>query len=143
MTHSHWIRIALGFLAVIALQIGVWAVAAPRSFYDNFPGLGRTWVNIDGPYNEHLIRDVGALNLALLVLLIAAAVTLSRQIIIVAALASLTWGVPHLVYHVFNTDGLDNVDILASLGGLFVSCAIPLAILFSVRNPTLDNSETM
>ena len=37
--------------------------AAP--FYDDFPGLGRSWVAADGPYNEHLVRDVGALNLAL------------------------------------------------------------------------------
>ena len=37
----------------------------PRSFYDDFPGAGRTWVAVDGPYNEHLVRDVGGLNLAL------------------------------------------------------------------------------
>ncbi len=55
-------------LAVIAIGyagVGAWAALAPRSFYDDFPGGGRHWVAVDGPFNEHLVRDVGTLNLAL------------------------------------------------------------------------------
>jgi hypothetical protein len=40
----------------------------------DFPGAGRSWVAPDGPFNEHLARDVGVLNLALAVVTIAAAV---------------------------------------------------------------------
>ncbi len=49
MTYRLWTRIALGYLALVSLQIGLWAQFAPRSFYDDFPGLGRAWVAIDGP----------------------------------------------------------------------------------------------
>jgi hypothetical protein len=35
-------RILLGFLAVGALLVGAWAQFAPRSFYDSFPGGGRS-----------------------------------------------------------------------------------------------------
>lgn len=133
MTHALWFRIAFGYLALFSLQIGAWALAAPRSFYDDFPGLGRTWISVDGPYNEHLIRDVGALNLALFVLFVAAAVTLSRPVAISAAAASLAWGVPHLIYHIFNNEGLSAGDNVLSLGGLVLFVAFPLLILLTAR----------
>ena len=74
------IRAALVALAVVAVSAGVWASVSPRAFYDNYPGLGHAWVAADGPYNEHLIRDFGALNLALAVMTIVAAVTLGRAV---------------------------------------------------------------
>lgn len=55
-------------LAVAAALVGVWAAAFPLSFYTDFPVAGWHWVSLLGPYNEHLTRDVGATNLALLVL---------------------------------------------------------------------------
>ena len=97
MSPSTAIRIALGYLALVSTQIGVWALFAPQSFYDDFPGLGRSWVSVDGPYNEHLIRDVGALNLSLVVLLVAAAVLLRHDLVLVAAGAAFVWAVPHLI----------------------------------------------
>jgi len=87
------------------------------------------WVSVDGPYNEHLVRDVGALNLALAVLLVAAAVTLIRPLIVTAAVAAMAWGIPHLIYHLFNTDGLSNSDLVASLGGLALFAALPIALI--------------
>ncbi len=59
-------RVSLWLLALSALTLGLYAEFTPRAFYDNFP-FGRGWVAMDGPYNEHLIRDFGALNLALFV----------------------------------------------------------------------------
>jgi len=129
MTYRLWVRIALGYLGIVSAQIGLWALFAPRSFYDNFPGLGRAWVSVDGPYNEHLIRDVGALNLALVVMLGAAAISLSRPLITTAAVASLVWGVPHLIYHLAATDGLDTSDVAASLTGLVLFAALPVALI--------------
>lgn len=129
MTPTVWARIALGYLALVAIQIGVWAQFAPRSFYDDFPGLGRTWVSVDGPYNEHLVRDVGGLYLALSVLLVAAMITLSRTVIIAASVAVLVSGVPHFVYHVMNRDGLSSGDLAMSLGGLALFAALPVALL--------------
>jgi hypothetical protein len=55
-------RIVLGVLLLIALVTGLWALLAPRSFYDSFPGgSGMHWVSADGPYNRHLVGDVGSM----------------------------------------------------------------------------------
>jgi hypothetical protein len=129
MTYQRWARIALGYLALVSLEIGVWAQFAPRSFYDHFPGLGRAWVRVDGPYNEHLVRDVGGLNLGIAAVLIAALITLSRPMIITASVASLLYGVPHLAYHIANTDGLANSDIAVSLGGLALFAVLPIVLI--------------
>lgn len=64
-----WLRGGLLLLAASALTVGLWTLLVPRSFYDDCPLPGRNWVSALGPYNEHLVRDVGALNLALGVLL--------------------------------------------------------------------------
>ena len=52
-------RFALSYLLLTGLVVSVWALFLSHRFYTLFPGLGRSWVSIDGPYNEHLIRDVG------------------------------------------------------------------------------------
>jgi hypothetical protein len=129
MTYRRWARIALGYLSLVSLEIGLWAQFAPRSFYDHFPGLGRAWVSVDGPYNEHLVRDVGGLNLGLAAVLIIALVTLSRPTILAASIASLLYGIPHLVYHIANHDGLDTGDVAASLGGLALFAVLPIALI--------------
>ena len=129
MTFTGWIRLALGYLILSAGQNGAWALFAPRSFYDTFPGFGRTWVSIDGPYNEHLVRDFGALNLALAAVFLIAAITLSRPVIVAASVAALVWGVPHLIYHLFNTDALSTSDIVASIGGLALFAGLPIALI--------------
>lgn len=49
---------------------GIWAAFLPESFYGDIPAIRPAWVAVDGPYNEHLIRDVGAMFLALAVVLI-------------------------------------------------------------------------
>jgi hypothetical protein len=129
MTYRRWARIALGYLALLSLEVGVWAQFAPRSFYDHFPGLGRAWIRVDGPYNEHLVRDVGGLNLGMAAVLIAAMITLSRPMIITASVASLLYGVPHLVYHIAHTDGLANSDLAVSIGGLALFAALPIVLI--------------
>ena len=134
-------RIALGYLALVSLQIGVWALLAPRSFYDDFPGLGRSWVAADGPYNEHLVRDVGALNLAFAVLVIAAAVRLTRSLVTIASIGALVWGVPHLLYHLANTDVLGTGDAAASIGGLVAFVALPIALLVWARPALAEHTS--
>ncbi len=77
-------RLMLWLLAVSALALGVQAEFTPRAFYDDFP-FGRGWVAMDGRYNEHLIRDFGALNLAIFVLTVGALFVGTRAISRVAA----------------------------------------------------------
>ena len=56
-------RLVLGILAAVQATDGLYALLAPRSFYDDFP-VGRGWVEALPAYSEHLVRDVGALFLA-------------------------------------------------------------------------------
>jgi hypothetical protein len=122
-------RIALGVLAFTAVVVGGWATLAPQSFYDDFPGLGRTWVALDGPYNEHLVRDVGQLYLAMALVTVTAIVWLSPRLVRVVAVAWLIQGVPHLVYHLRHRDVYETSDQVANLGGLaiaVVAAIVPL-----------------
>lgn len=108
------VRILLAVLALSNLQVGMWATFAPRSFYDDFPGGDRAWVAADGPFNEHLVRDFGATNLAIGVLTIAAFIWLTRTLVVTAGLAWVVYGVPHLVYHLRHLDVYDTGDKIAN-----------------------------
>ena len=134
--HDRLLRILLAVLS-LNVFIGLWAVFLPRSFYDDFPGGGRSWVSPDGPYNEHLMRDFGALNLALSVMTIAAAIMLVRSLAVTAALAWLAYGIPHLVYHLRHLDVYDSSDQIANVVALVVPLLLAAAVLvLEVRSAT-------
>ncbi|HET6751944.1 MAG TPA: hypothetical protein VFL71_22075 [Actinomycetes bacterium] len=122
-------RTILWLLTVPLVVTGAWALGAPESFYQEFPGGGRTWVSALPPYNEHLIRDVGSLSLALAVLTAAAALTLERRLVIVTALALLVWSTPHLAFHLGHLEGLATVDQVGQLVTLGLGVALPLVLL--------------
>ena len=123
------LRVALGILALVSVELGVWATFAPRSFFDDYPGLGRHWVRAYGPYNEHLVRDFGALNLVLAVVTIAALITLGRPLVIAVAIAWLAWGVPHLVYHLRHLDVFSTGDKVANVVGLVAVPVLAVVVL--------------
>ncbi|MGH9244417.1 MAG: hypothetical protein ACRD29_08900 [Acidimicrobiales bacterium] len=128
------IRVALGLLAAIALEIGVWASLAPRSFFDGFPGFGRAWVAADGPFNEHLVRDVGQLYLALGIITAAALVRPSVWIIRAVAAAWLVEGVLHFVYHADHADLYGTADRVLNIVGLGLAVVLAaLALVLSGR----------
>ena len=131
-----WTRIRLVYLAVGYALVGFWAAFAPRSFYTDFPGAGRHWISPDGPYNQHLIRDVGELNLALLVVVAAAAVTLSLPLVRAALVATLVNGVLHVVYHVGHVDMFSSGDQVAIIGSLVLAPVVALVLLVAVRGGT-------
>lgn len=122
-------RVVLGLLAFSSIQIGLWAVVAPRSFYEDFPGGGRQWVAPDGPFNEHFIRDFGGLNLALGLVLVVAAVQLSPTFVRTAAGAALLFAVPHLTYHLFHLDVYETVDQIGNVVTLSLAVLGPLVLL--------------
>ncbi len=131
MDREIWVRAVFAYLALQSVVVGAWALLAPRSFYDDFPGAGRSWVSVDGPYNEHLVRDVGALNLAILVVFVLAALRPTPDRIRLGAIVAIVWGLPHLLYHSFNTDGLGTGDVVANLGGLTVFVLLPASVLLT------------
>jgi hypothetical protein len=129
-SRRRWLRGGLIFLAFTPGVLAAWILTAPRSFYDDFPGGGREWVSALPPYNEHLLRDFGAANLGLLVLLVAAAVLLERRLVQVALLAYAASALPHFIYHATTTETLSTTDNVLSLGGQAVTILLPLGLLF-------------
>jgi nucleoside-diphosphate-sugar epimerase len=137
---SGWVRLVLWLMALGNIGVGLQALFTPRSFYDDFP-LGRGWVGMDGPYNQHLVRDVGSLNLALVVLVLAALFVSTRSLARVAAVVWLVNAIPHFVYHartinMTGMEGSDKVGILVTLGGAVVMPVLVL-LLLRTRRPTV------
>jgi hypothetical protein len=126
-------RIALALLFAQGLIIGTWAAAWPRSFYDDFPGGGRSWVAADGPYNEHLVRDFGDLNLALAVVTLVALIAFTRSVVLAAALGWIVYQTPHLVYHLRHLDLYDTSDKVANVTSLVLALVLPIVVLLGAR----------
>ncbi len=122
-------RVLLVITGAGNLLVGAWAGLAPRSFYDSFPGGGRAWVALDGPFNEHLVRDVGTLNLALAAVFLAAIWRPSRYLVLVAAGAELVYSLPHFLYHATHLDPYETGDKVALLVSLSVAIIVPIALL--------------
>ena len=122
------VRVLLAWFAVLGLGVGGWQAFAPASFYRDFPGLGRHWVSPDGPYNEHLLRDVGQGNLALgvlaLVALLAGGVWLARA----AGIAEVVDAVPHQLYHQAHLNALPASDRLPQTVALTVVTLTAVAL---------------
>ena len=130
------VRVVLAVLAAVTVQLGIWATFAPRAFYDDYPGFGREWVRVNGPYNEHFVRDFGALNLAFAVVTIAALVTLSRPLVIAVAVAWLAWDVPHLVYHLRHLDVYATGDKVLNVIALVALPVLAVIVLvLTLRRP--------
>jgi hypothetical protein len=110
-------RTLLGVLAILAIFVGLWAAAFPRVFYSSFPGLGLHWISSDGPYNEHLIRDVGALYLGFAAAAVAAMVTRTAMPGRVVGIGWSLFGILHISYHLGHPEGstFDQVGTIVTL----------------------------
>ena len=128
MTLRTLLRVGLVILAAMQVLVGAWALAAPRAFYDGFPLPRHAWVALLPPYNEHLVRDVGALNLALTVVLGAAAWTLDRTMIRVALLALIVFAVPHAIFHAGHLAGFPAVDAVAQTVGTVLQLVLTVSL---------------
>jgi hypothetical protein len=89
-------------------------------FCPRLPGFGLHWTVWSGSVDEHFVRDVGLLHLALLV----AAVQTFRwpRFGRVMGMAWAVLAVPHLLYHSCHGTGLTGWAIATSLAGLTVHC---------------------
>ncbi len=120
------IRSKRAFVAILALTaavVGIWAAAFPRSFYTGFPLPGRGWVSGLGPYNEHLIRDVGGLYLAMLVVSVWTWRRPTASALRLTGGAWLVFNAQHFLWHVLHLDGFpaaDKAGMTVSLGGVLV-----------------------
>jgi hypothetical protein len=131
------LRITMVCLCLSALPIGLQATLAPRSSYDGFP-LGRSWVELLPPYNEHLIRDVGGFYLAFAILFAWAAVTLARELIVPLCVAWAVFSVSHGLFHALHLDGFSTGDAVAEIAGLAAVLVLPLLAVWVVRRDVTD-----
>ncbi len=138
-----WLRGGIAVLAFTPAVVGLWATVSPRGFFDDFPGAGHHWVSAVSTYDEHLVRDVGALYLGSLVLLALAWVWLDRRLVQAALVSYVVAALPHLVYHLTALDGFSTGDAIAEIAGLALNVVLPLWLLWVARGspgraPTAD-----
>ena len=122
-----------GALAGSAAFVGVWATLWPHSFFTTFPGLGQAWVAPLGPFNEHLVRDVGGLYVALLVFSGWAAAKGDAGALRALGWAWLAFGLPHLAFHATHRHGFSTAEWAASLTPL-TCAALGAAMLVLLRS---------
>jgi hypothetical protein len=133
------LRLTLAYLALAAAVPGLLATFAPSAFYDSFP-LGRGWVQMLPPYNEHLIHDVGNYKLAFAVLFAWAAWRPSRELVVPVASAWSLAALLHAGYHALNLDGFGAGDAIALIAVLTSVLALPvLAIVLTRREHYVSN----
>lgn len=130
------LRLVLAALAAGAAFPGAWATLAPRSFYGRFPGLG-AWVAPLGPYDGHLVGDVGAFYLAFAVLFAWAAWRPTRDLVLPVCGAWTLFSLLHLAWHAAHTAPFSAADTIGMLGLLAVVVALPgtAALLVTRRRP--------
>jgi alkylhydroperoxidase family enzyme len=141
MSHGDHLTTNRGAIRFLALALGIpqaliglWALFGPRSFYDDFPAGTDGWVNPLGPFDEHLVTDVGALFVALGVLMVLAGISLRRRFVVGAAVAWLLYAIPHFVWHLFNLEPLSTGDAVANSITTGASVLGALAILGLARS---------
>ena len=126
------LQIGLLLLAVTSISSGLWALFLPRPFYEDFPLPGWDWVSTLGPYNEHLVTDYGALNLALGVLMVGAAVFLERRLVQVSLISWLVYAVPHFIFHLGQVHHFSPFDNLAQISALGFVVLLPLVLFLQM-----------
>lgn len=132
-------RVVAAVLGLSAAFVGAWAAVAPDSFFRSFPLPGRDWVAVLPPYNEHLVRDVGGLYLALFVVSAWTVVRPRHETFAMAGLAWEVFSIPHLVFHArhlgtFST--ADAVGNMIALGGTVLLAAVLLVPDRQAAGPT-------
>ncbi len=136
------VRVLLAWFTLFGLALGIWQAVFPASFYADFPGMGRHWVSPDGPYNEHLLRDVGLGNLAVgtvaLVALLTGVVWVARAV----GLAVVVVNLPHQIYHQVHVSVLPTTSdqVLQSVSLAAVSATAIALVVLAFRLPATPAS---
>ncbi|WP_238706978.1 hypothetical protein [Microbacterium lushaniae] len=130
--NTHFRRILLAFTVVLGLYAGIWAQFFPTEFYASFPGFGLHWVDVDGPYNEHLIRDVGSFYLALTAVSVFAIIHRSALPGRLAGVAWAVFGILHFGYHLVHLEG-SALDVIGNVVSLGFSAALGILLALPSR----------
>ena len=123
------LRVGIWFLTVVQLAVGVVAALTPRVFYDYVP-----WVDLAPPFSEHLMRDYGAMNLALGLVTAVAAVSMDRRMVRTALAAYLLFAIPHLMFHVTHLHHHTTSQAVTESTAMVIGVLLPLVLLTLTRH---------
>lgn len=127
----------LWVMGIFGIYSGLQQQFLPRVFYDEFPGFGMAWVSSDGPFNEHLMRDLGGANLALTFLIFLAIARPTVYLVRGVAVAILIAQVPHFVYHALHLDLLPNtLERVLQTASLGIALLVPALVLIASHSMT-------
>lgn len=136
-------RSCLVVLALTGLAVGPWAYFAPLHWYNTFPGMGFQWLPVLGPYNEHFVKDVGAMYLATGALSVMAFAYLANHALMRATALTLSvFNLLHLIYHISMLhmygplDATLNVIVLTVVLLCSLAIALPVKTAENVASPT-------
>jgi hypothetical protein len=101
-----WVRVGLVALGLPNAAAGLWAVLAPESWYERFPGWDPRLVAAEPPFNAHLVTDAGSGLLASGVVLLVAAWLADPRSTRLAVVAFAAFAVPHTAFHALNPSPL-------------------------------------
>jgi hypothetical protein len=126
---NRWPRVVAIAAGIVFVGGGLWAMAAPESFFDvlgPFP-----------PYNQHFVQDVGAFQIGLAAVLLIAAFAPPADILAAALLGVGIGSVAHAVSHVLGIDlgGRPALDIPA-LTALAVVLLVAGVVRWRASRPT-------
>lgn len=124
---------ALIATVIIAAVVGVWSFAFPQSFYDHFPSVLGEWISQDGPYNEHLVRDHGAMYLALGAASLAGFFWREQAVYRVLGIAWTVFGVLHFSYHVTHLGHMSASDATSQVIVLIVAVVLGVGLFVPPR----------
>ncbi|MEV5509845.1 hypothetical protein [Streptomyces orinoci] len=137
------LRPGLVLLAALHSVLGGWALFLPQSFYRDFPAPGHAWVAMFPPYNEHLLRDYGGLNLAFALIFGACAIRPERLVVRVSLLGYECYALPHLLFHLGHLRHFRAADAVGQTASLTLTAiAPPLLLTLSyagATRPMADN----
>jgi hypothetical protein len=125
--------------ALVDLGTGAFAAVAPHAFYRDVVG-----VDLLGPYNQHLLTDVGEFYLGYGLLFAWAMRTRSLDLIrTISAVVTLT-AVLHFAYHADHLGPFNTEKAALQTGALTVAITLPLlALLASVRPGRGKDARTL
>lgn len=130
MTRTRWIQVLLGINLVSLLPLAIWPLVSPQNFYDKFPGGSYHWIDINGPYNEHFLRDFGALNAALVVVIVFALWKPTVSLLQATGLAIAVYALPHAIYHLSHLDVYKSSEKFVATAPLVLQIFMGLAIFW-------------
>lgn len=117
-------RLLLGALAAYSAGIGAYAALMPHDFYRHVVG-----VDLLGPYNQHLVDDVGGLYLGFAVMFAWAALRAGRELATAACVAFTLAQTIHLAYHLAHLQPFTVEQAVEQTIGLIPLLLLPLAVL--------------